>query len=135
MSHVNQVFNMFTSFDNNAGMEANRQIFSDIQNHPYYKHVMELPEKNVFQFNNETYLQTSWHCHGKEVCKDIHHPSIKLKAVISDIQIQFLDTTIFIKKQSDTFKLLSKVYFKETDTHQPLDKQLFQPKHTFSGTI
>ena len=64
------VSSMFTSIDNNDGMEAIKQKFSDMQNHPYYKPVMELLEislkKNDFQFNDETYLQTSGTAMGKK---------------------------------------------------------------------
>ncbi len=63
-----------------------------------------------------------------------HHTSIKLEVTVSDKQSNFLDTTIF-KNPSDPSRLLSKVYFKESDTHQLLDKESFHPKHTFSGII
>ncbi len=169
-------------------MEAIKQKFSDMQNHPCYKPVMELFEitlkKNDFQFNDETYLQSSGTTMGKKFAPsycnifmalweeqilnknnyqplvyfrfldDIfmiwthgiekfnaffesmnsHHPSIKLEATISDKQINFSDTTIF-KHPSNPSRVLSKVYFKETDTHQLLDKKSFHPKHTFSGII
>ena len=62
---------MFTSIDNNAGMAAIKQTFSDMQSHPYYKPVLDLLEislkENDFQFNNETYLQTSGTAMGKKI--------------------------------------------------------------------
>ena len=63
-----------------------------------------------------------------------HHPNIKLKSTINDNNIDFLDTTIF-KNPSNRTSLMSKVYFKPTDTHQLLHKNSFHPKHTFSGII
>ncbi len=89
----------------------------------YYKPVTKLLEtslKNKFQFNNYKItlkpLTMSW----EKVCTDSHRASIKLEAVIRDKKY-FVDTIIF-KNPSDPSRLLSKVYFKETGTHQLLDK-------------
>lgn len=65
-----------------------------------------------------------------------HDPSIKLKHVIGEQSIDFLDTTVykgpsFIQDQ----KLDIKVYFKSTDTHALLFKTSFHPKHTFKGIV
>lgn len=65
-----------------------------------------------------------------------HHPSIKVKYTIDPHQINFLDTTIFLESINDTQKrLLSKVYFKRTDTHALLHKASYHPKHTSTGII
>ena len=58
-------------------------------------------------------------------------PDIKIKLEFSAKEINFLDTTIY--RSGD--KLLTKVYFKDTDTHQLLHKDSFHPKHTFRGLL
>ena len=63
-----------------------------------------------------------------------HKSSIKFKSTVSDCSAIFLDTVIF-KNPSVKSQLLSKVYFKPTDTHQLLHKDSFHPKHTFSGIV
>ena len=65
-----------------------------------------------------------------------HDPSIKLKHIITDNSIDFLDTTIY--KSNDFIhsnKLDIKVFFKPTDTHALLYKTSFHPKHTYAGVI
>ncbi|XP_055959087.1 uncharacterized protein LOC130014223 [Patella vulgata] len=65
-----------------------------------------------------------------------HHPSVKLTANVSHNSIDFLDTTVFKSNNTKiTGQLETKVFFKETDTHQLLFKSSFHPKHTFSGII
>lgn len=65
-----------------------------------------------------------------------HHPSIKIKHCIDPYQVNFLDTTIFFQKVNNTSKkMLTKVYFKTTDTHALLHKNSYHPKHTFKGII
>lgn len=63
-------------------------------------------------------------------------PGIKITLNYSPESINFLDTTIY-KHKIDNNKdlLLTKVYFKQTDTHQLLHKASYHPKHTFSGII
>ena len=79
--------------------------------------------------------------HGREAFQiffetiNTHHPSIKLKYTISNSSINFLDTTIVKQIVLDKYCLISKVYFKPTDTHELLDKRSFHPRHTFSGVI
>ena len=63
-----------------------------------------------------------------------HHPSIKLKATISQTEVDFLDTTVF-KYQYDQSILCTKVFFKPTDTHALLHKKSFHPKSTFKSII
>ena len=47
-----------------------------------------------------------------------------------------MDTTIFKGERFNSNGYLdSKVYFKQTDTHQLLYKDSFHPKHTFSGIL
>lgn len=65
-----------------------------------------------------------------------HHPSIKVKYTIHPSQIDFLDTTVFLTPFKSTHhKMLTKVYFKPTDTHALLHKASYHPKHTFKGII
>ncbi len=65
-----------------------------------------------------------------------HHPSIKLKYEISPTEVNFLDTTVFKgPTHQSTGMLDTRVYFKETDSLQLLDKCSYHPKHTFSGII
>jgi len=63
---------------------------------------------------------------------------IKITLNYSYDTIDFLDTTIYKKAHPslpniDT--LQTRVYFKETDTHQLLHKQSFHPRHTFTGVL
>jgi len=52
-------------------------------------------------------------------------------------KVDFLDTTIYrtslTSTQTDT--LQTRVYFKDTDTHQLLHKHSFHPRHTFTGVL
>src|SRR5215469_7608220 len=63
-------------------------------------------------------------------------PGIKITLNYSVDFISFLDTTIYKHKNelNETF-LRTKIYFKETDTHQLLHKESYHPKHTFKGII
>ena len=63
-----------------------------------------------------------------------HHPTIKLKATISDTEVNFLDTTVY-KPYSKSTRLHTKVYFKPTDTHALLHKKSYHPKSTFRGIV
>ena len=63
-----------------------------------------------------------------------HHPTINLKATISETEVNFLDTTVYKPcPSSDT--LYTRVYFKPTDTHALLNKSSFHPKSVFKGII
>ena len=66
-----------------------------------------------------------------------HHPSIKVKYIIDPLQIHFLDTTVFFDRSNNLSysQLLTKVYFKTTDTHALLHKTSYHPKHTFKDII
>lgn len=65
-----------------------------------------------------------------------HHPSIQVKHTIDPHQINFLDTTVFFEPINATHKsMLTKVFFKTTDTHSLLHKTSYHPKHTFKGII
>lgn len=65
-----------------------------------------------------------------------HDPSIKLKYIINEQFIDFLDMTIYKGENFiATQKLDIKVYFKETDTHALLHKTSFHPQHTFKGLV
>lgn len=63
-----------------------------------------------------------------------HHPTINLKATISDTEVDFLDTTVY-KPYPSSDKLYTRVYFKPTDTHALLNKTSFHPKSVFKGII
>lgn len=63
-----------------------------------------------------------------------HHPTIKLKATISESEVNFLDTTVY-RPHSKHSQLFTKVYFKPTDTHALLHKKSFHPKSTFHGIL
>jgi hypothetical protein len=62
-------------------------------------------------------------------------PGIKITFTHSEDKIDFLDTTIYKSLENDQVTLLTKVFFKETDTHQLLHKASFHPKHTFNGVL
>lgn len=65
-----------------------------------------------------------------------HHESISLKFEVDQEKVNFLDTTIFKGPRfRETGILDTRVYFKETDSLQLLDKNSFHPKHTFNGII
>jgi hypothetical protein len=60
-------------------------------------------------------------------------PGIKITLNFSTDSVNFLDTTIYksyADAASERATLLTKVYFKETDTHQLVHKTSFHPKHT-----
>ena len=54
-------------------------------------------------------------------------PNITIKLEYDNQKINFLDTTIY----KHDHKLQTKVYFKDTDTHQLLHKQSFHPPTHF----
>lgn len=63
---------------------------------------------------------------------------IKITLNFSHEKVDFLDTTIYrIADPSapDTDILQTRVFFKDTDTHQLLHRQSFHPKHTFTGVL
>lgn len=62
-------------------------------------------------------------------------PGIKITFNTSEREIHFLDTTVYKFKINDDTLLYTKIYFKETDTHQLLHKNSFHPKHTFTGIL
>lgn len=65
-----------------------------------------------------------------------HRSSIKLKYTIDAHQVNFLDTTVFFQPINATHKqMLTKVYYKATDTHSLLHKASFHPKPTFKCII
>lgn len=65
-----------------------------------------------------------------------HDPSIKLKHVVHQQRIDFLDTTVY---KGDSFDVDGssgiKVFFKETNTHTLLFRRSFHPRHTFKGLV
>lgn len=62
-------------------------------------------------------------------------PDIKITLNYSHTEINFLDTTVFKHTHLQTTTLQTKVYFKDTDTHQLLHTSSFHPKHTFQGVL
>lgn len=62
-------------------------------------------------------------------------PDIKLTFSPDDNQVNFLDTTVYKNTIDNKTTLLTKVYFKETDTHQLLHTESFHPKHTTNGIL
>jgi len=65
-----------------------------------------------------------------------HHDSIKVKYNLQTEKIEFLDTEVFVMKESaEKWRLGTRVYFKPIDTHALLHKNSFHPKHTFKGIV
>lgn len=65
-----------------------------------------------------------------------YHPSIKLKHNLQLESINFLDTTLFFHTNTNGEKqILSRVFFKPTDTHALLYKTSYHPVHTFKGIV
>lgn len=62
-------------------------------------------------------------------------PDINLKFEYSTVSANFLDITIFKKNTKDCTTLQTKVYFKDTDTHQLLHRDSFHPRHTFKSIL
>jgi len=62
-------------------------------------------------------------------------PDITITLNYSDTQVNFLDTTVFKHTVNDITTLQTKVYFKDTDTHQLLHHSSYHPKHTFMGIL
>lgn len=64
-------------------------------------------------------------------------PNIKITLHWHESEVNFLDTTVF--RYMDTLTgiqtMQTKVYFKETDTHQLLHTSSFHPKHTTTGIL
>ena len=65
-----------------------------------------------------------------------HHASIKVKYVLHETSMDFLDTTTFKGDDFPTSHQLDvKVFFKQTDTHALLHMDSYHPKHTFPGVV
>ncbi len=67
-------------------------------------------------------------------------PGIVITLNVSPISVNFLDTTVYKQEpscdpNSNEATLLTKVYFKDTDTHQLLHKDSFHPQHTAKGVL
>ena len=62
-------------------------------------------------------------------------PGIKVTLQYSRTSANFLDTTIYKKSDDDVTTLLTRVYFKPTDTHQLLHRDSHHPKHTAKGVL
>ena len=59
-----------------------------------------------------------------------HNKSIKIDCNINETSVDFLDVTIFTGSGFSNHNILdTKVYYKETDTHELLHKKYFHPKH------
>ena len=65
-----------------------------------------------------------------------HHASIKVKYVLHETSMDFLDTTTFKGTDFPSSRQLDvKVFFKDTDTHALLHMDSYHPKHTFPGVV
>ena len=67
-----------------------------------------------------------------------HHPSITVKHLLNKQSVDFLDTTIFFSDPDPSMSqktILTRVYFKPTNTHAFLHKGSYHPKHTFKGIV
>lgn len=57
----------------------------------------------------------------------------------SPVSVHFLDTTVYLSRPADgldaTMELQTRVYFKETDTHQLLHRDSFHPRHAARGIL
>jgi hypothetical protein len=63
-------------------------------------------------------------------------PGIKITLNHSPDNINFLDTTVYKHAIENNNPVLhTRIYFKDTDTHQLLHKESYHPKHTFKGII
>jgi hypothetical protein len=65
-------------------------------------------------------------------------PGIKVTLVWSSDEVDFLDTTVYRTTAPDSITndvMLTRVHFKETDTHQLLHKASFHPRHTCKGVL
>lgn len=64
-------------------------------------------------------------------------PNIKVTLTHHRRELSFLDTTVFKHTDSDTAitTLQTRVYFKETDSHQLLHCKSFHPPHTHKGIL
>lgn len=58
-------------------------------------------------------------------------PNIKITFETNEKQIDFLDTTVYFENN----RLLTRVHFKDTDTHQLLHRHSFHPKHMFENIV
>ena len=61
-------------------------------------------------------------------------PDITVTLKSHESQIDFLDTTIYRSNENNN-KLFTKVFFKETDSHQLLHTGSFHSKHTCNGIL
>lgn len=62
-------------------------------------------------------------------------PDIKITLNYSHTAVNFLDTTVFKHTHNGRTTLQTKVYFKDTDTHQLLHTSSFHPRPTFQGIL
>lgn len=62
-------------------------------------------------------------------------PGINITFNTSDTEVSFLDTTVYKSISDNHCTLQTKVFFKDTDSHQLLHKSSFHPKHTFKGIL
>ena len=62
-------------------------------------------------------------------------PDIKVTLTHNNNEIPFLDTTIFKYTTDTETTLQTKVYFKDTDSHQIIHTKSFHPPHTHKGVL
>lgn len=103
--------------------------------------LIKCPHKPTFYFRFLDDIIGAWSHSEQKFTEFIeilnsHHPSIKVKHEMHPIQVNFLDTTVFLEQLDQNLKIIStKVYFKPTDCHALLHKSSYHPKHTFKGII
>ncbi len=62
-------------------------------------------------------------------------PGIKITLTFKEEIIEFLDTRIYKQHRSNVTALGTRVFFKDTDTHQLLHGRSFHPRHTTRGIL
>lgn len=91
-----------------------------------------------FRFLDDTFLLwpgTVQQLHEYETFLNTIIPDIKITLNYNHKEINFLDTTVFKYTIDNCTTLQTRVYFKETDTHQLLHTASFHPPHTFRGIL
>lgn len=63
-------------------------------------------------------------------------PGIKISFTIRESYVEFLDTIVYkVQRPDGQWALKTKVYFKDTDTHQLLHRESAHPRHTCRGVL
>lgn len=90
------------------------------------------------------YLDDIFVCwtHGEEeltqflTLLNTHNPAITIKHTMSEVSVDFLDTTVYKGPNfCTTHRVDIKMFFKETDSHALLYTSSYHPRNTFKGII